>query len=71
MPDSCGTTKKNMFLGFLPNDTVLDCSIKEHRFWPTPSTFSQSWEKKIEVEEEAVWLVILEKEMTNNSWEPL
>ena len=64
--------KKNTFLGFLPKDTVVDCSIRKHRFWPSPSsTSSQSWEKKNETQEDTAWLVILEKEVSNNSWEPL
>lgn len=53
--------KKIMFLGFLPKDTVVDCFIKEHRLWLCPSMSSVLGKKKIEGEEEAVWLVILEK----------
>lgn len=52
-------------------DTVVDCSIKEHMIWPSPSSTPSVLGKKDEVEEDTAWLVILEKEVSNNSWEPL
>lgn len=66
-------TMVNVFLGFLHKDTAVDCSINEHRFWPRPfsSTVLKEKSKQIEVEEKAVWLVILGKEVTNNPWVPL
>lgn len=52
-------------------DTVVYCSIKEHMFLPSPSSTPSVLGKKDEVKEDTAWLVILEKEVSNNSWEPL
>lgn len=50
---------------------IVDCSTKEHRFWPRPSSTPSFLEKKNRAEEDTISLVILEKEVSNNSCEPL
>lgn len=63
--------KKNMFLGFLPKNTIVDCSTKEHRFLPCPSSTPSVLGKKNKAEEDTISLAILEKEVSNTSWQPL
>lgn len=67
-----GTTNKNMFLEFLPKNTVVDCSIKENRLWSNlSSTASESWSEKNETEEYIAWVITFEKELSIKSWEAL
>lgn len=71
LADSCGSLNKNLFLEFLPKDTVRLFN-KGAQVWSSLcSTASESQSEKNEEEELIAWVIIFEKELSNNYWETL